>query len=401
VRATFDWDDDEVMAQNLQAAKQLSENRGGWTLKQSSSGDGYHFVAYGAVNDTRQAYERLIGLDPDSQGLRAAFGDDEKRIALDRKRWNLGSPFQQVLYDWKYLSRSDRKPFSTGNEAHVINGYNVVDEDERILNESGRLDYDRALNLLLDREGYTQRDLAETTQLKSYRDEQGGRSRSTVGRYYRNGGLNALLDKVGSGHPLLRVVRRRARSAGIGHFEDDESRTDRTQYRDGRTRRTLVEYIDVPWGSRPREGSDADRDYRLAQVETGTVNENHTDGQHRYVHEQAVGRVLDRLSPTSPENGVTLDLDRDLLNPMDSPDDLRQPDAVHYEDTVLDDGEAEVYWGNLPNRQRIDGDPKDHVTVEVMLWNEEMTSVEWHVLAVDDGDGWTQHTVLKDSTGWW
>lgn len=389
MRVTLDWDDDEAMMANLERAKTLAENRGGWELRQSSSGDGYHFIAYGAVNDTRTAYRNLLG-DRGDEGMRAEFGDDLKRVKLDRKRWDHDSPFQQVLYSRKYMSRADRPQYTTGNTVETINGYNVAPEEERIKDEeTGRLDYEKMLDMA--RQSLTQRELAERA--ANYADD-GSFGRSTVSDYER--GQTDITER-NSGHPLKRALRRWARSNDVGHYQDDES-ADETIYRDGRTRRTLVEYIDVPWSDTQEE----ENDYRLAQVETGTCNSNHTDGQLRKAHEEAVKRVLDRMSPDSPKNGVTLDLDRDLASDVDwTGKDLRQTDAVHYEEEVLDDGEAAVYWENLPNREQVRGDAIEHVTTEVLLWDEEMETIKWQVLLVDDGDGWRDHTVLKDTTGWW
>ena len=134
-------------------------------------------------------------------------------------------PYRSIVKD-AYTTRDEGDDSDTRLEIVV---WKVVKHkpDEPIKNDDGRLDYDKILRKLIDEEGLTQTEIAETTHADSYRDEQGGRSRSTVGRYYRGeASLNELLEKQDADHPILRVVRRRARSRDLGHFQQDQSRDD-------------------------------------------------------------------------------------------------------------------------------------------------------------------------------
>lgn len=385
MRVTLDWDEPKDRAENEDAAKRIS---GDWQLRRSSGGTGYHFIAYDAVNSTPQTYENLIGVGTSGPGIRERLGDDEKRVSLDRKRWDMGSPFQQVLYSRKYMARGDRPPYTTGNTSEYIAGVKHVEDDDRIKDDDGRLDYHKIARLLA-REYGTKAALARKMDV----------STSTVSRWTRD-----TTSGISEGNQ--KGLRRKARSQGIGHYVRtdeggkslDEVDGGGVHYTDAEdTRRTLVEYIDAPWSD---DMDDPDREYRLCQVETGTFNRNHSAGQLRFAHEKAVETVIDRLSPTSPKNGVTLNLDRDLRSDWNDSG-LRNPDSVHYEAEILDPGETDVYVGNLPRQSRINGPPEDHIITEVILWDSLGGSVEWHVILVDDGDGWSNHTVLTDDRGWW
>jgi len=392
MRVTLDWDESDVKNEHWEQFKRAADGRP-WELRQSSSGDGYHAVGYEFFNETRSAVDRMFN-------LRETLGDDEKRIDLDEQRWDLGSPFIQVLYSRKYMDRWERPDpssgYSSGNTVQVLeqSDVKIAAESRRIKDEdTGRLDYNRITQILVSDTFDTLAEAAESLEV----------SGRTVRRWR---------DREAEPNSSNRErLKRRARYYGIGHYVADEegnghAAEDVKYVDDDQTRRTIVEYLDVPWGSDPSDVGDPDREYALCQVETGTFNFSHTEGQHRQAHENAVEVVQDRLSPESPINGVQLDLDRDLGRSKGWRSEggtpaIRNPDSVHYESEILDDGEGELYAANLPKQGRISGQPTSHIITEVLLWDEAMNNVLWHVLLVDDGSDWTDHTVLRDSRGWW
>jgi len=387
MRLTLDWDSEEARQDNYERSKRAAD--GAWELRQSSGGDGYHFVAHDVFSNTESAIDRMFN-------LRETFGDDPKRVSLDRKRWNLGSPFVQVLYRRKYMERYQRPDedtgYDTGNEVQVLESSDetVTTEDRRIKDpDSGRLDYNLITELLIESAYDSIRETAESL----------GVSARSVRRWRdRDAEPNA---------ENRETLKRRARYYGIGHYvqgsEGNGRAAESVRYVDvDHQRRTIVEYLDVPYGP-PSEIDNDDREYKLLQVETGTFNANHGMEPHREAHEKAVDKLLDILSPTA--NGTSLDLDRDLARDKgwksDNNPAIRNPDSVHYEEEVLDEGESRLYTDNLPSKGRINGAPDSHIITEILLWDEDMTSVEWHVILVDDADNWRNHTVLRDTKGWW
>lgn len=398
MRLTLDWDTPADRDEHLDVVKRAAP--GPWQLRRSSSGVGYHFIAWGVFNDTPGGVTAALRQRP-------MWGDDEQRTDLDRQRWELGSPFTNLLYRRKYVAVSDRPPYETGSSSYPVAGTLIRDDDERIKDDEGRLDYRAMLAVAVEQESVDE--LARRTGLKSYADDRGGRTAPAV-RAYLTG--SSSFENVPSSHPLKRVLRRFARSRGLGHFIADPTGGRSADADEGIDvdyldttveRRTIVEYLDVPWGEQTPEGED--RDYKLAQVETGSFNPNHTPGQLRMAHDLAVEEVIDRLSPTSPRNDVTLDLDRGIRREkpwaFEGPDPaVRGGHSIHYEQEVMDPGEPDVHLANLPATDRVEGEPGDHVVVEVLLWDQDLRDVEWHVLLVDDGDGFDDATVLKDTRGW-
>ena len=98
--------------------------------------------------------------------------------------------------------------------------------EDAIMNRDRTLRYDRILDEALDDLGAEE--ISRRTELKSYRDDRGGRAESTIRGYKYN--PERLEDEadggVGSDHPVKRVLRRYARSRDLGHYEDGESRAD-------------------------------------------------------------------------------------------------------------------------------------------------------------------------------
>lgn len=100
--------------------------------------------------------------------------------------------------------------------------------------DQGRLMYDRILDLALgetDAPGastVSATELAERTELKSYRDDRGGRAASTIRGYTRHPDRLAPKSDGGlpSSHPIKRVLRRWARSQELGHFDDEDRPVD-------------------------------------------------------------------------------------------------------------------------------------------------------------------------------
>lgn len=392
MRVTLDWDTTEEQQENLEQARRAFEDRP-WELRRSSSGEGWHFIGYDAANDTRGGLDRMMN-------LREMWGDDPKRIRLDRKRMNAGSPFLQVLYRRKYMDRIDYPEpgtgYSTGNVANVVeqnDAVKAVAESERIKREDGTLDYTKTLRIVREKTGLTQAEIAEKTRLKTYAKEDGGITRSTVSDYERG-------ERAVTSPSLKRWLRRTARSRGIGHYADTDSggkAADEVRYIDeGEQRRTLVEYIDVPWDW---EIGEEDREYALLNTHTGSYNENHSDQQLHAIHDDVTDHVLEALSPSNPETGQKLNLD--AQNTHFSVDGWsRERDSINYEREYLDPGEDEVYINNLPNTGNVEN-PGSYPLFEVILWDENMTDLIWHVIGVWTGSSVRGATILKDTKGWW
>lgn len=397
MRVTLDWDDAEAQQEHLEAARDAFQDQP-WELRRSSSGNGWHFIGYGNINDTAQGFEN-------SMNLRELWGDDGKRRNLDQQRWDAGSPFMQVLYSRKYMDRHDypdaptESGYSTGNVAEVVEQNDAVKaapEKERIKDpDTGRLDYQKLLRLVRERTGMTQQDVAEKTQLKTYRTEpDGGISRSTVSSYERG-------ERPVTATSLKRWLRRTARSRGIGHYsrtDDGGQAAEDVRYIDeGELRRTIVEYVDVPWDWNIGE---EDREYALLNIHTGSYNENHTDPQLHMIHDEVTDHVLDCLSPTNPETETRLNLDPQ--NTHFSVDGWsREPDSINYEREYLDPGEEEPYLSNLPEKPGKSYEPATQPIIEIILWDQHMTEMIWHVLGVWAGSDLGDVVILRDNNGWW
>lgn len=95
--------------------------------------------------------------------------------------------------------------------------------EDPIKDEKGNLRYSKILRFALDELGAGE--ISERTELKSYRDDRGGRAPSTVRGYTQYPDRLAPKSEGGlpAGHPVKRVLRRYARSRDLGHFRDDKS----------------------------------------------------------------------------------------------------------------------------------------------------------------------------------
>lgn len=100
------------------------------------------------------------------------------------------------------------------------------DAEDTLKDESGNLRYNQILDAALDELGASE--IADRTELKSYRDERGGRAASTIRGYKTNPSRLRPKSEGGlpSSHPVKRVLRRYARSRDLGHFEDDAASDD-------------------------------------------------------------------------------------------------------------------------------------------------------------------------------
>jgi DNA-binding transcriptional regulator YiaG len=296
----------------------------------------------------------------------------------------------QVLYRRKYMDRHDYPTedagYSTGLEAEVVEqspGVKAAPERERIKDDSGRLNYRKIASLL--RERYQ----GGTSELARKMDV----SRSSVYRWMDGTNEPSKTHQKG--------LRRKARSQGIGHYRETEDGSgeaaDDVRYIDADDeRRTLVEYVDVPWDW--DIGGD-DREYALLNIHTGSYNANHTDQQLHQIHDEVADRAMQLLSPTN-DQGQTLDLDAQNTH-FSTSGWSRERDSMNWERELLDDGEEDVYVGNLPSHPDKPDEPAKYPLVEIIVWNEDMTGLEWQVIGVWTGDSVGDMTVLKDTQGWW
>jgi len=143
---------------------------------------------------------------------------------MSQSRFSDSTPYRSIVKD-SYTTRDTRAEGETSLEIVVWRIERVADDDDEgtIKDESGNLRYNQILEEALDDEGAAE--IAERTQLKSYRDEQGGRAASTVRGYRQNPGRLRPKDEGGlpSSHTGKRVLRRYARSNDLGHFDDDRA----------------------------------------------------------------------------------------------------------------------------------------------------------------------------------
>lgn len=415
MRVTLDWDTEEEAQEYLPAINPDAARQAGfdvertslldfdgtrstgnpWELRQSSMGTGYHYVEWNAASDWGGATQ-----------LRDEYGDDPKRLRMDLMRRQRGSPFLQVLYSRKYMERWGWKPES-GNAVETLAGVKHVPEPDRIKDESGRLDYAKIARVLASEEYGSQRALAESV----------GFARSTVGGWIR--GEHRPSDAA------RKKLRRRARSRSIGHYVDDgkggksadELEEVDVEYFDADEkdhRRTIVEYISVPWADdesqlRGNVDDDDESTERLLNVHTGTWNDEHETGQLKYVHDQIEEHARDVLSPANHGNDLPqLDLDR--INQI-----TREDDSVNFEDELLDLDETQFYLDNMTDRvsktERAEEiELRNFPLFEVILWAEDESAILWHVIGawtgetVRDADVLAEKTPNKDyaaSGGWW
>lgn len=382
MRVTLDWDDADAKEGNIERARRAVDGKP-YELRRSSSGNGWHFIGYEAADDTSGGFENMMR-------LRDTFGDDPKRLRLDRKRWNAGSPFMQVLYRRKYMDRFEwpdaEKGYQTGHEARVVeqSDWKAAPSRERIKDpDTGRLDYPKISRLLANLRYGTQAELARKMDV----------STSTVSRWVNN-------PDAGISEENRKELRRKARSQGIGHYKqtpDGGQAADRVKYVDpDETRRTLVEYIDVPWDTNI---GDEDREYALLNTHTGSYNAAHGNRQLRHIHDDVTEHAMERLSPSM--NGTSLDLDERNENFHGVSGWTREADSINYEREILDEGEADVYLDNLPEKPSKAYNPQDQPLFEVILWDDDMTELLWHVIGVWAGESVSDAVILRDNQGWW
>lgn len=352
-----------------------------WQIRQSSSGNGLHYIEW----DAASTWDAVMD-------LREQFGDDDKRRRLDRVRHLYGSPFLQVLYDVKYMDRWGWEPES-GNQKQVLDGTSFVPVGERIKSPDGTLRYPQIAANLVEQVYGSQRELADSLDM----------ARSTV-----SGWLSGAHQPSAGARKKLK---RRARHHGLGHYvEGADKAAGRmgldVQYvepDDKDLRRTIVEYADAPWDW--DIGGD-DREYALLNVHTGTFNDEHSEGQLKYVHDSVMEHVLEVLSPSNPETGQQLNLDRETRHPIN-----REQDSVNYERALLDPDEARYYRGHMVSstgatRQGIDvSDVESQIIFEVILWDGNMDGMHWHVLGVWAGDSVSDAVVVHERVdgggSWW
>lgn len=396
MRVTLDWDTAEDQQENLDSARNAADRAGlPWELRRSSGGSGWHFVAYQMTDDTPTGLRN-------STNLRETWGDDMKRLRLDKKRYGEGSPFYQVLYRRKYMERSEwpdeQAGYSTGNVGRVVEqseGVKAAPEKERIKTDSGSLDYVKIFKVLLGRES-----IAEIA-------DRFGRSKRQIYRYRND---PSILSGLKSAERPKKRLKRWARSQGIGHYSKTESggeAADEVRYVDREDeRRLLVEYIDVPWDHNIGED---DREYTLLNTHTGTYNQNHGEQQLRHIHDEITDRAMECLSPENPTTGTKLNLQEQNTNFAGESGWSREFDSINREQEILDENEADVYLDNLPNspiRMPVATySPSEQPLWEVCLWDDSAAgstpALIWHVIGVWAGESLSECVILKDNQGWW
>ena len=133
---------------------------------------------------------------------------------------SIKTPYRSIVKD-AYDTRDDRSGKPTTLE---IVAWKVAEHTREIEikdPDSGQLRYNDILDAALNELPATE--IAERTELKSYADDRGGRSASTIRGYRSNPDRLAGLP---SSHPVKRVLRRWARSNEIGHFAPEQPTDD-------------------------------------------------------------------------------------------------------------------------------------------------------------------------------
>ena len=466
MRVTLDWDSAPALAANFrEALRALTGSADLWDLAASANGEpvppsdltGPDVDADTAeeVQTALDAFDALTEVDPSELQsvadrldlealpsgshfagygntlsvdgmlrLRGAFGDDETRLKLDEARVDRGSPHLQLLFDRKYISRTetprntdaDGPTWDSGNPARYVAGRDLTPASERVKDpDTGRLDYVQIIDTLSsDRYFGSRADL--------YRQIQGRKNtpdtRPTARAY----------DHVNGRRPIKRAekkaLRDYAEDRGIGHYADGRARD--TVYSDelpedtaAERRRALVEYVDIVWDDGDAEDDRAGDDYfRELNITTSTLNEHNTNRQLKVTHDHAVREAMDRLNPTSPMNGITLEHRRERAADVQQADGglptpttgeaTRNPDSLNWEDRRLDGDEAEAYLDNLPllnhpDAVRVRDAAEKHPIIEITLYGQDPVNDPpiWHAIILDDGDRVTDGTVIEDSNGWW
>jgi len=135
------------------------------------------------------------------------------------------TPYRSIVKDG-YTTRDDGDSSDTRLEVAAWVVMEHEPEKENIKQDDGTLDYSKILDIALADVGASE--ISERTELKSYRDDRGGRAESTIRGYRQNAGRMKPKDAGGlpSSHPVKRVLRRYARSNDLGHFQDDEAKDD-------------------------------------------------------------------------------------------------------------------------------------------------------------------------------
>jgi hypothetical protein len=67
----------------------------------------------------------------------------------------------------------------------------------------------------------------------------------------------------------------------------------------------------------------------------------------------------------------------------------------------LDDGEGAVYLDNLPSDPDKPSEPGKFPVFEIILWDEDMNSMEWQVIGVWTGEDTSDAVILRDTKDWW
>lgn len=198
------------------------------------------------------------------------------------------SPYRSIVKDG-YTTRD-----GGGENRLEVAAWRIEEDDGELVikNPDGTLRYEVILDLALgviehpDASETTAKELSERTELKSYRDDRGGRAASTI-RGYTSGDT---LSNLPSSHPVKRVLRRWARSQDLGHFEDDKS-TERTPrddaepidmgelfsaYRMARMIASMDGFVFVPQSGDPEAVEDNERiDYDEIRKEDRPIGETH------------------------------------------------------------------------------------------------------------------------------
>lgn len=373
--------------------------------------DGSHFTGYG----NRLSIDGMLN-------LRGAFGDDGRRLDLDRNRVERGSPHLQLLFDRKHISRredpankaEDGPTWTTGRPAAYVAGTNITDVEERVKDpETGRLDYPKIIEMLAEHPDF-------------------GSRAALFRRIQDRGSVDVSTRPSARGYDLVnerddreptraekKALRDYAEDRDLGHYSGGRAR--RTVYTDelpegvaARERRALVEYVDVVWSDKDSEDRGPEDDYfRELNVTTSTLNENNTNRQVKVTHDHSVRHAMECLNPTG-RGGVTLEHQRERAANVDQADGqppigemgetTRNPDSLNWEHRQIDADEAERYLGNLPVDTVAEADRAEtNPIVEVTLYGEDPVNDPpiWHVIVLDDGDRLSQGTIIKDSMGWW
>jgi hypothetical protein len=403
-RLTLDWDDQAVYEQNMERVRDRSvaENQTlgsfvgesgsesetrPYELYQSSSGEGYHYVEYDAVDDWRGQLR-----------LRQEYNDDAKRLGMDALRYGVGNPFVAALWNVKSLNQRrittvnpDVKPLfpEWRKRSHLVESVGistperVAEWDRTRIKYGGEINYIKLVKLLVGRigPGHYESGAALGRDLANPDNGAEGVLKTDAPRKTVSKWVTGERDPANSTPEIRRALRRRARKHDLGHYENGEATEVEPPGEPfvGVTRRHYGESMVAPDFDRGEVNG-----YYGLYVRTGYFGPTYApDGSRRLPPENKLGVIHNKIV----ENV------REILSPGGYADEedvkkrvKRGP--INYERKPLEREEAADYQTRM---RQVHGDGGYDLSESVL----------WTVTLVDEQDGLADPSLVWYATGVW